>query len=98
MVKWNKRAFARRSIAECRRICPTNELGPIAMHNLGKGFEQRVCDIVQERRVCVKIGKSLCLKLETFASEVAVYEVEHGTLSGIGGVDGRKCSKDRLGG
>jgi hypothetical protein len=97
MVKWNKRALARLSITEYGRIRPTDELGPIAMHDLGKGSEQWVCDVVQERRVCVKVGKSFCLKLETFASEVAVYEVEHGTLGGIGGVEGRKCCKDRLG-
>jgi len=67
------------------------------MHDLGKGSEQRVCDVVKERWVCVKVGQSLCLKLETFATEVAVYEVEHGTLGGIGRVDRRKRSKDRLG-
>ncbi len=97
MIKRNKRALAGLSIAKCRRIRPTDELGPIAMHNLGKGSEQWVRDVIQERWICVKIGQSLCLKLETLATEVAVYKVEHGTLSGIGGVYGRKSSKDILG-
>jgi hypothetical protein len=96
MVKWNKCALARRPIAKCGRIRPTDELSPIAMHNLGKGSKQRVCDVVQEGRVGVEVGKSLCLKLETFAAKVGVYKVKHGALGGIGRVDGRKCSKDRL--
>jgi hypothetical protein len=66
------------------------------VHDLRKRFEQRVRNIVQKRRGSVEVGKNLCLELKALATEVIVDKVEHSAFGGIGRVDQRKCSQDRL--
>jgi hypothetical protein len=66
------------------------------MHDLRKGFEQRVCNVAQKRRVRVEIGESLCLELKPLATEVIVDKVEHSAFGGISCIDRRKRSQDGL--
>ena len=66
------------------------------MHDLSKGSWQRVLDIVQERRVSIEVGESLCLELKTFTAEVIIDKVKHSALGSIGRVAARKRSQDRL--
>jgi len=66
------------------------------MYDLGKAPQQRVRHVVQERRISIKVGESLCLEFKALAAEVVVDKVKDGTLGGTSRVDGRKCSQDRL--
>jgi hypothetical protein len=66
------------------------------MDDLGKAPQQGVRHVVQERRVSIKVGGSLCLEFKAFAAEVIVDKVKDGTLGGTSRVERRKCSQDRL--
>ena len=96
MVERNECAFTLLTIAQCRGIRPANQLRPVAMHNLGKGSWQRVLDVIQERRVSIEVGESLCFKFKALATKVIVNKFKHRALGGIGRIYGRKRSQDRL--
>lgn len=66
------------------------------MHDLGKCFQQWVRDVVQKRRISIKVGEGLCLELETLAAEIIVDEIKYGAFRGVGRVNGRKCVQDGL--
>ena len=96
VIERNERALARLAVTQGRGIRPADQLRPVAMHDLGKVSQQRVRDPVQKRRIRIEVGECLCLELQALATEVIVDKVKHGTLGGVGRVDRRKCSQDRL--
>ena len=96
MVERDECALTLNAITQCRGIRPANQLRPVTMHDSRKSSRQRVLDIVQERGVSIKVWKSFCLELKSFAAEVIVDELKHGALGSAGRVDGCKRSQDRL--
>ena len=57
------------------------------MHGLRPCLQERVRDVVEERRVRVEVRQRNCLELQTFTLEVVVQEADDGALRKAGVVD-----------
>ena len=66
------------------------------MYSLRKRPQQRIRDVVEERRTGIEVREGSRLQLKPFSQEISINEVQHVTLGNGGQVKAAKVRKDLL--